>query len=48
VSDKPKGYVYSLPGRVVHATLAGKRRWIIGCTFDCPLSPRELQTFLGG
>jgi hypothetical protein len=31
---------------VVHATPDTDGQWIIGCTFDRPLSPQELQTFL--
>jgi hypothetical protein len=32
---------------VVHATPDAGGRWIIGCTFEYPLSQQELQTFLG-
>ena len=32
--------------RVVHATPNKNGRWIIGCTFDCPLSPEEMRILL--
>jgi hypothetical protein len=31
---------------VIHASPEADGRWIIGCTFDCPLSQQELQAFL--
>jgi PilZ domain len=32
--------------RAVHATPDKKGQWIIGCQFDRPLSPEEMQVFL--
>ena len=40
-------HVMRVPVHVIHATPEGNERWIIGCTFDRPLSEQELQTFLG-
>ena len=37
-----------LPVHVIHATRDAEGHWIIGCTFDRPLSQQELKTFLGG
>jgi hypothetical protein len=36
-----------LPGHVIHATPDADGHWIIGCTFDHPLSQQELKSFLG-
>ena len=46
LSERPKVLRHLLV-HVVHATPEGNGRWTIGCTFDCPLSPQELETFLG-
>jgi c-di-GMP-binding flagellar brake protein YcgR len=45
LSERPK-ILRHLLVHVVHATEEKKGRWIIGCTFDCPLSPEEMQIFL--
>jgi hypothetical protein len=45
LSERPKTLRHLLV-HVVHATAEWNGRWILGCTFDCPLSPEELQIFL--
>ena len=45
LSERPKVLRHLLV-HVVHATAERKGRWIIGCTFDCPLSPEEMEIFL--
>ena len=45
LSERPK-VLRNLLVHVAHATEDKKGRWIIGCTFDCPLSAEELEIFL--
>jgi hypothetical protein len=45
--DKARRGVHSFPVQVVHATLEGKSRWLIGCAFLSPLREEELQTLVG-
>jgi hypothetical protein len=45
LSESPK-LQRQLLVRVVHATADKNGRWIVGCTFDCPLSREEMQVFL--
>jgi hypothetical protein len=47
LSDKARQGVHSFPVQVVHATLEGKSRWLIGCAFLSPLREEELQTLVG-
>jgi hypothetical protein len=44
---KAKGQVRLTPVRVVHARLAGKRQYALGCEFLSPLSQQELHALLG-
>jgi hypothetical protein len=38
--------VYDLPARIVHCTEQVQHDWIVGCVFDTPLSPDDLDNLL--
>jgi hypothetical protein len=42
-----KGGLRSFFVDVVHATPEGKKRWIMGCKFICPLREEDLQAVVG-